>query len=326
MKFRKPIAALLFLSMLLGLAGCAAPAEDPQSAGTGGLTEGDVPSSPAAQGAEPLRTSAEKAADFAVRLFRKSLKDGENTLVSPLSVLSALAMTANGARGDTLAEMEKVLGMRTEELNAYYHHHIHLGMHWISVCILFAIAYAINFPYTLFTNFLLFTVDSEIIRVWNGQKADFKRGWRTAASHFWSLVTWSLLITPFNFMWIASMCIVIPVLTRDKTVNPFKMLGRAVLLLLKIWKEFLLGIVGMLVIVYWLYCLVYGSAEIFNFISSQCPPLLAWVLLSVSISLSLVALCFCYLFCNVYLCGQYIKASEGVEPEPSPEADSAELA
>ena len=214
----------------------------------------------------------------------------------------------------------------TEELNAFYNHHIHLGMHWISVFILIAIVYAINFPYTLFTNFLLFTVDSEIIRVWNGQKADFKRGWRTAASHFWSLVTWSLLITPFNFMWIASMCIVIPVLTRDKTVNPFKMLGRAVLLLLKIWTEFLLGIIGMLVIVYWVFCLVFGSNAIFTAISSQCPPLLAWILLSVCISLSLVALCFCYLFCNVYLCGQYIKASEGVEPEPFPEADPAELA
>ena len=214
----------------------------------------------------------------------------------------------------------------TEELNAFYNHHIHLGMHWISVCILFAIAYAINFPYTLFTNFLLFTVDSEIIRVWNGQKADFKRGWRTAASHIWSLVTWSLLISPFNFMWVVSMCIVIPVLTRDRTVNPFKMLGRALLLLLKIWKEFLLGVVGMLVIVYWVFCLVFGSNVIFTAISSQCPPLIAWVLLSVCISLSLVALCFCYLFCNVYLCGQYIKASEGVEPEPFPEADAAELA
>ena len=203
-----------------------------------------------------------------------------------------------------------------EELNTFYNHHIHLGMHWISVCILFAIAFAINFPYTLFTNFLLFTVDSEIIRVWNGQKADFKRGWRTAASHFWSLVTWSLLITPFNFMWVASMCIVIPVLTRDKTVNPFKMLGRAVLLLLKIWKEFLLGIVGMLVIVYWIFCLVFGSNAIFVSISSQCPPLIAWILLSAGIIFSMLALCFCYLFCNVYLCGQYIKASEGVEPSP----------
>ena len=210
----------------------------------------------------------------------------------------------------------------TEELNTFYNQYRDKGIGMFFAIL--ALGLFLQFIGTLFTNFLLLTVDSEIIRVWNGQKADFKRGWRTAASHIWSLVTWSLLITPFNFMWIASMCIVIPVLTRDKTVNPFKMLGRAVLLLLKIWKEFLLGIVGMLVIVYWVFCLVFGSGAIFTAISSQCPPLIAWILLSVGIIFSLLALCFCYLFCNVYLCGQYIKASEGVEPNP--EADPVELA
>ena len=124
-----------------------------------------------------------------------------------------------------------------EEFNAFYNQQEHKA-------ILLAVALTIQFLGTLFTNFLLLTVDSEIIRVWNGQKADFKRGWRTAASHFWSLATWSLLITPVNIMWVVSMCIVIPVLTRDDTLNPFKMLLRSVLLLLKIWKEFLLGIVG----------------------------------------------------------------------------------
>ena len=209
-----------------------------------------------------------------------------------------------------------------EELNAFYNQYRDKGIGMFFAIL--ALGLFLQFIGTFFTNFLLLTVDSEIIRVWNGQKADFKRGWRTAASHFWSLVTWSLLITPFNFMWIASMCIVIPVLTRDRTVNPFKMLWRSVLLLLKIWKEFLLGIVGMLVIVYWVFCLVFGSGAIFTAISSQCPPLLAWILLSVGIIFSLLALCFCYLFCNVYLCGQYIKASEGVEPIP--ETDSTELA
>ena len=209
-----------------------------------------------------------------------------------------------------------------EELNAFYNQYRDKGIGMFFVIL--SVALFLQFIGTFFTNFLLLTVDSEIIRVWNGQKADFKRGWRTAASHIWSLVTWSLLITPFNFMWIASMCIVIPVLTRDRTVNPFKMLWRSVLLLLKIWKEFLLGIVGMLVIVYWVFCLVFGSGAIFTAISSQCPPLLAWILLSVGIIFSLLALCFCYLFCNVYLCGQYIKAIEGVEPDPG--ADSAELA
>ncbi|MCL2071259.1 MAG: serpin family protein [Oscillospiraceae bacterium] len=68
---------------------------------------------------------APAAADFTVdvfkRAFEESLSEGkQNSLVSPLSALLALAMTANGADGDTLAEMEAVLGrgMSLEELNA----------------------------------------------------------------------------------------------------------------------------------------------------------------------------------------------------------------
>lgn len=59
------------------------------------------------------------ATDFAVRLFKESIEDDRNSLISPLSVLCALAMTANGAEGQTLAQMEAVLGMSTEELNLY---------------------------------------------------------------------------------------------------------------------------------------------------------------------------------------------------------------
>lgn len=57
--------------------------------------------------------------DFAVRLFRASAEDGKNVLLSPLSVLCALAMTANGAENETLEEMEAVLGMSKDELNLY---------------------------------------------------------------------------------------------------------------------------------------------------------------------------------------------------------------
>ena len=39
--------------------------------------------------------------------------------MSPLSVLSALGMTANGANGETLQEFETAFGMQTEELNLF---------------------------------------------------------------------------------------------------------------------------------------------------------------------------------------------------------------
>ena len=59
------------------------------------------------------------ATDFALRLFRASNEKGKNTLISPLSVLCALSMTANGAKGETREQMEATLGMSAEELNLY---------------------------------------------------------------------------------------------------------------------------------------------------------------------------------------------------------------
>ncbi len=49
-------------------------------------------------------------------------KSGGNVLVSPLSVSLALAMTANGAKGQTRSEMETLLGgdMTIDRLNEYY--------------------------------------------------------------------------------------------------------------------------------------------------------------------------------------------------------------
>ena len=58
---------------------------------------------------------------FALELIRKNAQAKENVLVSPYSVSQALGMTANGAKGDTLAEMETVLGGKMETLNpAFY--------------------------------------------------------------------------------------------------------------------------------------------------------------------------------------------------------------
>ncbi|WP_347490375.1 serpin family protein [Desulfoscipio sp. XC116] len=60
-------------------------------------------------------------ANFAVKLLQNSAVPEENTLVSPLSVLCALAMTANGAEGATLAQMEDAFGLHVPELNDYLH-------------------------------------------------------------------------------------------------------------------------------------------------------------------------------------------------------------
>ena len=57
--------------------------------------------------------------DFAVRLLQNSSEEGKNTLISPLSVLYALSMTANGADGNTRAQMESVLGEPVGVLNNF---------------------------------------------------------------------------------------------------------------------------------------------------------------------------------------------------------------
>ena len=57
--------------------------------------------------------------DFSVNLLKGSVKDGDNTLVSPLSVMYALGMTENGADGNTLKEIENALGMPRSLTKAY---------------------------------------------------------------------------------------------------------------------------------------------------------------------------------------------------------------
>lgn len=64
-------------------------------------------------------SQAVKITDFAVNLFRECAKSDDNVLISPVSVLYALAMTANGARNETLLQMENVLGGPTDDLNPY---------------------------------------------------------------------------------------------------------------------------------------------------------------------------------------------------------------
>ncbi|MEI6579278.1 MAG: serpin family protein [Eubacteriales bacterium] len=60
-------------------------------------------------------------ADFSIELFKKSITNSKNSLVSPLSVMLALAMTANGAGKETLLQMQKVLGkdIPLDVLNEY---------------------------------------------------------------------------------------------------------------------------------------------------------------------------------------------------------------
>lgn len=56
--------------------------------------------------------------EFSLRLFEENLKDqGEaNVLISPTSVITAFGMTTFGAKGNTLAQMQEVFGVKRGEL------------------------------------------------------------------------------------------------------------------------------------------------------------------------------------------------------------------
>ena len=107
MKARRPLALLLALT-LLALTGCGA-------SGSRDLTQ-DVTPQKLNFSQEAPKDAGEAAARLGLGLL--SLAEGENPLLSPLSILYALAMTENGAAGETLQEMETLLGRPVEELNA----------------------------------------------------------------------------------------------------------------------------------------------------------------------------------------------------------------
>ncbi|HZJ75864.1 MAG TPA: serpin family protein, partial [Clostridia bacterium] len=56
--------------------------------------------------------------DFSLNIFKK-ISGSENALISPLSIISALSMTANGAEKETLSQMEEAFGADIDSLNEY---------------------------------------------------------------------------------------------------------------------------------------------------------------------------------------------------------------
>lgn len=92
------------------------------------------------QGGAGAQAGSSAVADFGLRLLQACMENaedslppyasmpqdvnekieaGRNVLVSPLSVISALAMTGGGAKEETLRQMEEVFGMSVPELSAF---------------------------------------------------------------------------------------------------------------------------------------------------------------------------------------------------------------
>lgn len=121
--FKKTICAALAALTVISSSGCGSVSNNTEDAVSN--TQNEI--KPANMAADPVSSVELKAdkgelsdkfnmgyAGFTAELFKNSccddLANGKNVLISPESVMFALGMTANGANGDTLTQMEDVLG------------------------------------------------------------------------------------------------------------------------------------------------------------------------------------------------------------------------
>lgn len=114
------LSLILICSMAVNLTGCATKVQ------AADLMEGVQANTVTGKAADDA--FAQSQMRLAVDLFQSSVLESkdENVLISPLSIQLALAMTANGADGNTKAEMEALLGgeISLEDLNEYLYSYV----------------------------------------------------------------------------------------------------------------------------------------------------------------------------------------------------------
>ena len=148
-------ALILIVALFLNLSACNSFLLE-VNAKTTDLMEGVTPNHIGEPGEIPVDSSA-SATDFSLRLLKEVHKNGENTLISPISVLSALAMAASGARGETLSQMEDVIGMKADELKSFFYNY--------SALLPSADKYRLNLANSIwFTNKASFTVERSFLQ------------------------------------------------------------------------------------------------------------------------------------------------------------------
>lgn len=126
--FTRKLCLLLSFALLLPITGCRSEVGSAQTKEvenhTSGIEAVNLMASVQPRDAEKRPSDAAfstAAANFAVELLQGSADGTDNCVLSPYSAMVALAMTANGAQGETLAQMEAVLGLPIGTLNEYLH-------------------------------------------------------------------------------------------------------------------------------------------------------------------------------------------------------------
>ena len=92
----------------------------------------DYSASNLSEGARLMSAETKKADDefcsaysrYTVKMLKNCITEGKNSMISPLSIMMALAMTANGADGETLSQLEELFGLTIDELNRYLYAYI----------------------------------------------------------------------------------------------------------------------------------------------------------------------------------------------------------
>lgn len=120
---KKIVATMLVAAMGFSLTACGDDVEENKVSKTNNLT----------QNVEAIEVESKEidedfiyaTADFSVNIFKESaiedISNGENVLLSPQSIITAMSMTTNGASGNTLKELQDAMcgGMSIEEYNKY---------------------------------------------------------------------------------------------------------------------------------------------------------------------------------------------------------------
>lgn len=66
---------------------------------------------------EKMKNTSDKVKNISMELFKESVSEGKNSMISPVSILMAMAMAENGAAAGSRTQIEKAFGCTTEELS-----------------------------------------------------------------------------------------------------------------------------------------------------------------------------------------------------------------
>lgn len=66
---------------------------------------------------EKMQDTSDKVKDISMEIFKESVSEGKNSMISPVSILMAMAMAENGAAAGSRTQIEKAFGCTTEELS-----------------------------------------------------------------------------------------------------------------------------------------------------------------------------------------------------------------